>query len=74
VKAALRLSKTLRRLRLSRGLTQADLARRAGVTVETVARIERGVRKRVSANLNPSLGTLEMLAKALRVELRELVS
>jgi transcriptional regulator with XRE-family HTH domain len=44
-------------------LTQAELARRAGVPQSTVAKIERGRR-------DPSLSTLERLVRAAGLELR----
>jgi transcriptional regulator with XRE-family HTH domain len=55
-------------------MTQAELAQRAGVTVETVARLERVLRGRSSANVNPSLETMTRLSQALGVELIELLS
>jgi len=55
-------------------MTQAELAARAGVTVETVARLERVLRGRSSANSNPSLETLARLSQALGVEVSELLS
>lgn len=55
-------------------MTQAELASLAGVTVETVARLERVLRGRSSANSNPSLETLVRLATALGVEVAELLS
>jgi transcriptional regulator with XRE-family HTH domain len=60
-------SKNVRSLRQQQQLTQANLAHKAGVTVETVARLERVVRGRVSANINPSLSTLVSIAHALNV-------
>jgi transcriptional regulator with XRE-family HTH domain len=45
------------------GLTQAELANRAGVPQSTVAKIERGRR-------DPSLSTLERLVRAAGLELR----
>jgi transcriptional regulator with XRE-family HTH domain len=71
---ATRLAEHVRQLRLEAGLTQAELAARAGVTVETVARLERVLRGRSSANSNPSLETLVRLASALGVEVSELLS
>src|SRR5687767_15151455 len=71
---ATRLAEHVRQLRLEAGLTQAELAARAGVTVETVARLERVLRGRSSANSNPSLETLVRLASALGVEVAELLS
>ena len=44
------------------GMTQAAVAIKAGVTVETVARLERVLRTRASANPNPSLETMARLA------------
>ncbi|HEY5958784.1 MAG TPA: helix-turn-helix transcriptional regulator [Polyangiaceae bacterium] len=70
----LRLAKRVQQLRKNLGMTQATLASRAGVTVETVARLERVVRGRLSANSNPSLETLARLAVALEVELHELLA
>ena len=68
------LAKRLQLLRRNLQLTQAALAMRAGVTVETVARLERVVRGRPSANCNPSLETLLRLAGALQIELHELLA
>ncbi len=70
---AIRLAERVRQLRLEGGLTQAELASRAGVTVETVARLERVLRGRSSANANPSLETLARLAAALDVEVADLL-
>lgn len=72
--AAVRLAQSIRDLRQSVGMTQAELAQRAGVTVETVARLERVLRGRSSANVNPSLETMTRLSQALGVELIELLS
>jgi transcriptional regulator with XRE-family HTH domain len=71
---AVRLAEQVRRLRIQAGLTQAELAARAGVTVETVARLERVLRGRLSANANPSLETMERIGTALGVEVAELLS
>ncbi|HET9956538.1 MAG TPA: helix-turn-helix transcriptional regulator [Polyangiaceae bacterium] len=71
---ALRLAEQVRELRVQAGMTQAELAARAGVTVETVARLERVLRGRSSANSNPSLETLARLSQALGVEVAELLS
>jgi transcriptional regulator with XRE-family HTH domain len=54
-------------------MTQAELAARAGVTVETVARLERVLRGRLSANANPSLETLARLSDALGVDVPDLL-
>ena len=68
------LAARIRQLRTKAELTQAELARRAGVTVETVARLERTLRGRASANANPSLETMARLAAALGAELKDLLS
>jgi transcriptional regulator with XRE-family HTH domain len=71
---AVRLAEQVRRLRTQAALTQAELAARAGVTVETIARLERVLRGRLSANANPSLETMERIGSALGVEVSELLS
>ena len=71
---ALRLAERVRQLRQKCGLTQASLASRAGVTVETVARLERVIRGRDSANFNPSLDTLLRLSAALGVDVCDLLA
>jgi transcriptional regulator with XRE-family HTH domain len=53
----------LQEARRRSGLTQVELARRAGVPQSTVAKIERGRR-------DPSLSTLERLVRAAGLELR----
>lgn len=67
-------SKNVKVMRLQRELTQAELAHAAGVTVETVARIERVIRGQRSANANPSLDTIASIAKALDVPAARLLS
>ena len=52
------LGKTLRQWRRSAGLRQVELAERAGISLETLSRIENGHR-------NPSLPTLQALLRAL---------
>ena len=71
---AIQLAENVKALRLAVGLTQAELSSRAGVTVETVARLERVLRGRLSANANPSLETLFRLGSALGVSTAELLS
>jgi transcriptional regulator with XRE-family HTH domain len=61
-------------LRLREGITQAELARRADVTVETIARLERVLRGKASANANPSLGTIDNIAQALGVSPESLIT
>jgi len=60
------LGPTLRRLRLDRGLTQAQLAERADLADATLSRIERG-------RLVPSVVLARRLADALGVEVDELL-
>lgn len=56
-----RLGEYIRRLRRARNLSQEDLAERAGISVSTLSRIERG-------EVIPSFETLRELAAALGVE------
>ena len=51
-------------MRLRRGLTQAELARRAGLSWIYIAKLEGGDR------LSPSLPALERIAKALGAKVR----
>ena len=60
-----RATPSLRHLRTSRALTQAELAARAGVRRSTIARLEGGREARMH--------TLSRLAKALGVEPAELL-
>ncbi len=60
------LAKRLKQLRAERGLTQAALAKRAGVTLSYVGRLEIG-------RHDPQLSTLRKLAKALKVTVAELI-
>jgi transcriptional regulator with XRE-family HTH domain len=59
------LGKNIRHFRVQRGLSQADLAEKAGVSVTFVSNIERG-------NNYPLAGTICNLTKALNVEVWEL--
>ena len=61
-----RMAMKLKKFRQQRKLTQGELAERAGVTREYIARLEAG-------RYDPSLSTLEKLAKALRVKVNDLV-
>lgn len=56
---------TIRRLREVQNLSQAALARRAKIGRITLLRIEQGTQ-------DPTLGTLERIARALRVKVRAL--
>jgi DNA-binding XRE family transcriptional regulator len=56
---AVAIGRALRQKRLKAGLTQAELARRAGIRSETLSRLENG-------HGNSTLGTLEAIHRALR--------
>ena len=57
----------VKKMREEQGVTQAQLAKKAGVTEAYVSMIEGGVRK------NPSLPILKRLARALGVPVGELL-
>ena len=57
----------VRRLRLARGLTQGELAKRAGLHRVYVTQLE------TQAGKNPSLDALHRLAKALGVSVTDLL-
>ena len=64
--AAARLGQNVRQLRAARGLTQAQMARLAGLPRATWANLETGA-------ANPTLAVLERVAGSLQVTLEELV-
>ncbi len=69
-----RFAENLRNRRIMSDLTQARLAQDAGVTVETVARLERSIGSGASsANMNPTLETISRLASAMGVEAWQLL-
>ena len=55
----------LRQLRRQRSMTQESLAEGAGVSVDLISNIERGINA-------PSFETLEKLARSLRVSVKDL--
>jgi putative transcriptional regulator len=61
-----RLVMRLKALRAKQSLSQADLAKKAGLTREYIARLETG-------RHDPSLSVLISLAKALKVKVEELL-
>lgn len=61
------LAATVRRLRLQRGLSTAELSRRAGMSRATLTQIEAG-------GANPTLETLYALANALEAALADLIA
>jgi transcriptional regulator with XRE-family HTH domain len=62
-----KLGENLTRLRDGRGFTQEELAHTSGVSVDTISRLERGVRRSARG------GTLASLAKALEVSTARLL-
>jgi XRE family transcriptional regulator, regulator of sulfur utilization len=60
------MGKTVREIRLARGLSQAELAERAGLSREYVNKIEAG-------KYDPPLSTINALAEALGVPARRLM-
>ena len=61
-----RIAMRIKRLRARQKLSQAELARRAGISHGYLARLETG-------RQDPTITTLEKLAKALRVKVRTLL-
>ncbi len=61
------LKTVLRKLRTERGMSMADLAKKADVTDAYIAQLETGKRE------NPSLDILKRLARALGVPVTELL-
>jgi len=61
------ITKNLRKLRESKGLSQERLARLSDVANNTIVKIEAG------KNQNPTLDTLKKIAKALEVSVDELI-
>lgn len=64
----MKLGDVLRNRREARGLTQAELARRAKITGEYVSMLETGAKR------NPSLAVLQRLAKVLGVSVSDLLA
>jgi transcriptional regulator with XRE-family HTH domain len=58
---------TIKRLRVRRGLTQVELAKRAGIARGYLAQLEAGHKRA------PSVAVLEKLARALRVNIGTLL-
>lgn len=63
-----RLSTLLKRLREARGLTQLELAKKAGVAQGYISALEAGEKS------NPSVAVIKKLAKALGVPVTELLA
>lgn len=62
------ITKNLRKLRETKGLSQEKLARLSDVANNTIVKIEAG------KNQNPTLETLQKIAKALDVSIDELTA
>ena len=58
-------AKRLKAIRVERSMTQEDLARKAGISREYLARLE-------TARQDPTLNTMAKIAKALKVKMVEL--
>ena len=65
-KEASQLGKNLKRIRLTKGITQGDIVRKLGVGRGFISNIENG-------KANPTLATNAKLAKALGVPIGELI-
>ena len=61
------LADNLKRYRAKIGLSQDQLARKAGITYSTLTKLESGV------NQNPKVKTLQQLSQALEVTLDDLM-
>ena len=61
-----KLGKNLKMLRLKRKLSQGELSKRLNVDRAYISNIENG-------RMNPTLSTLEKIAQALKVSIKELV-
>jgi transcriptional regulator with XRE-family HTH domain len=61
------LAENVKRYRTKKGLSQDQLARKAGVTYSTLTKLESGV------NQNPKVKTLQQIAAALDVTLNDLM-
>ncbi|MBI5077948.1 MAG: helix-turn-helix transcriptional regulator [Candidatus Yonathbacteria bacterium] len=62
-----KLGEQLRKIRLEKGMSQGDIAKKLGVHRSYVSGVERGIR-------NPTVKNLERLADALGVDPRNLLS
>jgi len=65
-KLLVQFGKRLKEIRISKGLSQEQLANDADIPINQIGRIERG-------EINPSLSTLNSIAKACEIPLSKLV-
>ena len=56
----------MKRIRLEKGMSQGDICRKLGVDRSYISNVESG-------NKNPTLATIERIAKALDVSLEKLI-
>jgi transcriptional regulator with XRE-family HTH domain len=63
---AQKLGKNLKRIRTEKGISQGDIVRKLGMPKSFVSSIENG-------KTNPTLATIAKLAKALGVQIEELI-
>ena len=61
------LAQNIKKFRIQLGLSQEELARKAGITYSTLIKLESGVNK------NPTVKTLQQLASGLGVSLDQLL-
>ena len=66
MKSAKKLGENIRKIRLAKGMIQGDLCRKLGVDGAYMSNVERGKK-------NPTLSTIEPIAKALNVSIEELI-
>ena len=65
-KSAKKLGENIKEIRTQKGMSQGDLCRKLGVDRAYMSNVENG-------NKNPTLGTIERIAKALNVSVDELL-
>lgn len=56
----------MKRIRLEKGMSQGDICRRLGLDRSYISNVESG-------NKNPTLATIEKIAKALTVKVKDLL-
>lgn len=72
IKLSLKLGQRLRDLRLERGMTQEQVADKAGIATFTYQKFEKG-ESRPGSPMNPELYTLNSLCRVFGIELPELL-
>ena len=64
--SAKKLGKNMKRIRLEKGMTQGDICRKLGLDRAYISNLESGKK-------NPTLATIEKIAKALGINIDELM-